>query len=76
MVNFDQTRDAALLNFAARRRGTLSGSIMMTATAVYPLSRNAAFTPEVTNAMGIREASTGERDPNRLFTAALKGLSV
>jgi hypothetical protein len=25
---------------------------MMTATAVYPLSRNAAFTPEVTNAMG------------------------
>jgi hypothetical protein len=74
---------------------------MMTATAVYPLSRNAAFTPEVTNAMGeafdlacralgqipphvketiatrvIREASTGERDTNRLFTAALKGLSV
>ena len=70
-------------------------------TATYPLSTNAAFTPEATHAMGeafdlacrvlgevqptvketianrvIREASFGERDPNRLFTAALKGISI
>jgi hypothetical protein len=66
-----------------------------------PLSRNAAFTPEATHAMGeafdlacrvlgqippivqetiatrvINEAVSGERDPDRLLRAAIKGLSV
>ena len=70
-------------------------------TATYPLSRNAAFTPEVIHVMGealdlaclvlgqipptvketiatrvIREASSGERDPHRLLTAALKGIRI
>jgi hypothetical protein len=70
-------------------------------TATYPLSRNDAFTPEATHAMGeafdlacrvlgqlpptvketianrvIREASSGERDANRLFTTALKGMTI
>jgi hypothetical protein len=70
-------------------------------TAIVPLSKNAAFTPEVTHVMGeafdlachmlgqipptvketlanrvIKEALSGERDPNRLLTAALKGISI
>jgi hypothetical protein len=70
-------------------------------TAVFPLSKNAAFPPEATHAMGeafdlacsvlgqippsvketiatrlINEAISGERDPDRLLRAAMKGMNV